>query len=87
MLLIFPSVEITKKGCVEVVQGTPGAERMYSVDPVQMAILWRGENAKTLHIVDRDGVAEGKVVNRDLIKKMVDAVDIPIQVGGGLRSY
>ncbi len=87
MLLIFPSIEISKECCLEVVQGVPGAERLYSVDPVQMAILWRGENAKTLHIVDRDGVAEGKVVNRDLIKKMVEAVDIPIQVGGGLRSY
>jgi phosphoribosylformimino-5-aminoimidazole carboxamide ribotide isomerase len=52
-----------------------------------MAILWRGENAKTLHVVDLDGVAEGKVKHRELIRRMVQAVDIPIQVGGGLRSF
>lgn len=52
-----------------------------------MAILWRGENAKTLHVVDMDGVAEGKVKHKELIRRMVQAVDIPIQVGGGLRSY
>lgn len=72
---------------MQIVQGPKGGERYYSIDPVQMAILWRGENAKTLHIVDMDGMAEGKVVHKDLIRRMVQAVDIPIQVGGGLRSY
>ena len=87
MILIFPSIEISHECCVEVVHGAPGSEHLYSIDPVKMAILWRGENAKTLHIVDVDGVAEGKVVNRSVIKKIVDAVDIPIQVGGGLRTF
>lgn len=87
MLLIFPSIEISHECCVEVVHGVPGAEQTYSVDPVQMAILWRGENAKTLHVVDVDGYAEGRVVNRDILRKMVESVDIPIQIGGGLRSF
>lgn len=87
MLLIFPSIEISKQYCLEVVQGVPGSERIYSIDPVKMAILWRGENAKTLHVVDRDGLEEGKVVNKDIIRKLVQAVDIPVQVGGGLRSH
>jgi phosphoribosylformimino-5-aminoimidazole carboxamide ribotide isomerase len=87
MLLIFPSIEISNKRCVQFVQGEPGAEHLYGADPVQMAVLWRGENAKTLHVVDVDGVAEGTVKNRDIIRQMVEAVDIPIQVGGGLRSY
>src|SRR5512135_816419 len=87
MLLIFPSIEISHNCCVQIVQGPEGSRRHYSIDPVQMAILWRGENAKTLHVVDLDGVAEGKVKHGDLIRKMVQAVDIPIQVGGGLRTY
>lgn len=87
MLLIFPSIEITHEQCVQLVQGEPGWERLYTVDPVQMAILWRGENAKTLHVVDLDGVVEGRVRHREIIQRMVEAVDIPIQVGGGLRSY
>lgn len=87
MLLIFPSIEISHECCVQVIHGTAGAEHVYSVDPVKMAILWRGENAKTLHIVDLDGAKEGKVLHRDIIKRMVSAVDIPVQVGGGLRSF
>ncbi len=87
MLLVFPSIEISQSCCVQLVRGQEGEVRSFSIDPVQMAILWRGENAKTLHIVDKDGAAEGKVMHKDLIRRMVQAVDIPIQVGGGLRSY
>ncbi len=87
MLLIFPSIEISQNCCVQLVRGQEGEVRSFSIDPVQMAILWRGENAKTLHIVDKDGAAEGKIKHKDLIRRMVQAVDIPIQVGGGLRSY
>jgi phosphoribosylformimino-5-aminoimidazole carboxamide ribotide isomerase len=87
MILIFPLIEISKSRCVEIVHGAPGTEHTYSVDPVNMAILWRGENAKTIHIIDKDGAAEGRIVNEDIIKQIVEAVDIPVQVSGGLRTY
>ena len=87
MLLIYPTIEISHEACIFLVRGEQGSERKYSLDPVQMAILWRGENAKTLHVVDRDGVADGVVRNFDVLKRLVEAVDIPVQVGGGLRSY
>jgi phosphoribosylformimino-5-aminoimidazole carboxamide ribotide isomerase len=87
MILIFPAIEISHRCCVEIVHGIPGSEHVYSVDPVQLAVLWRGENAKTLHVVDLDGIAEGRVVNEEVIRKIVKSVDIPIQVGGGLRTY
>ncbi|MEP0823361.1 MAG: 1-(5-phosphoribosyl)-5-[(5-phosphoribosylamino)methylideneamino] imidazole-4-carboxamide isomerase [Ignavibacterium sp.] len=86
MLLIFPSIEISHGECVHVVHGEPGFEHVYSVDPVRMAVLWRGENAKTLHVIDRDGVEEGTIRNREMIRKIVEAVDIPVQVGGGIRN-
>jgi phosphoribosylformimino-5-aminoimidazole carboxamide ribotide isomerase len=87
MLLIFPSIEISQDCCMQVIRGADGNSRTYSVDPVQMAILWRGENAKTLHVVDMDGVAEGTVKHRETIRRMVQAVDIPIQVSGGFRTF
>lgn len=86
MLLIFPSIEIQRGECLHVIHGEPGYEHVYSVDPVRMAVLWRGENAKTLHIVDLDGVRAGQVRNHDIIKKVVEAVDIPVQVSGGIRT-
>ncbi len=87
MILIFPAIDIKDGKCVRLVQGAPGTEKVYSNDPAQMAILWRGENAKTLHVVDLDGAFEGHMRNLEAIKKIVDAVDIPIQLGGGIRSY
>ena len=87
MILIFPALDLKDGKCVRLVQGEPGTEKIYSEDPVQMAILWRGENAKTLHVVDLDGAFEGSMKNLDVIKKMADAVEIPIQVGGGIRTF
>ncbi len=87
MLLVFPSIELSHGRCLNLVQGEPGSEKVYSVDPVKMAVLWRGENAKTLHVIDVDGIARGSVHHKDVIRQMVEAVDIPIQVCGGLRSY
>lgn len=87
MLLILPAIDIKEGRCVRLVQGELGTEKIYSDDPVQMAILWRGENAKTLHIVDLDGAFDGKMKNLDVLRRMMKAVDIPIQIGGGIRTY
>jgi phosphoribosylformimino-5-aminoimidazole carboxamide ribotide isomerase len=51
-----------------------------------MARLCRLENAKSLHVTDVDGAREGRLVNVDTLKRMVETVDIPIELGGGLRS-
>lgn len=87
MILILPAIDLKDGRCVRLVQGAPGTEKIYSDDPVQMAILWRGENAKTLHVVDLDGAFEGKMKNLDVIRTMIGAIDIPVQVGGGIRGY
>ena len=87
MILILPAIDIKDGKCVRLVQGEPGTEKIYSDDPAKMAILWRGENAKTLHVVDLDGAFEGQLKNLGAIKKIVDAVDIPVQLGGGIRTY
>jgi len=87
MLLIFPSIEIKRGKCLHVVHGAPGSEHVHSIEPVDMAILWRGENAKTLHVIDLDGVEDGTIRNKDIIRSIIEAVDIPVQVGGGLRTF
>lgn len=85
MLLIIPAVEIKGGKCVQMVQGSEGF--VYSDDPLEMAKLWRKENAKTLHVTDVDGALEGKLVNFDIIHRMVKTVDIPVELGGGLRTF
>jgi phosphoribosylformimino-5-aminoimidazole carboxamide ribotide isomerase len=85
MLLIIPAIEIKGGRCVQMVQGVEGFA--YSDDPVEMARLWRKENAKSLHVTDVDGAISGRLVNLDVIRRMVAAVDIPIELGGGLRTF
>ena len=87
MVLLVPAIDIRDGRCVRLVQGEPGTEKIYSNDPVQMAILWRGENAKCLHVVDLHGAFEGSMKNLELIRRMVNTVDIPIQIGGGIRTF
>ena len=87
MILIFPAIDIKDGKCVRLVQGAAGTEKVYSNDPDRMAILWRGENAKTLHVVDLDGAFGGHLKNLDAIKKIVDVVEIPVQLRGGIRTY
>jgi phosphoribosylformimino-5-aminoimidazole carboxamide ribotide isomerase len=87
MILVIPSIDIKNGRCVRLVRGIPGTEKRYSDDPVQMAILWRGENAKMLHVADLDGALGGTMTNFDLIKKIIQEVEIPIEVSGGVRTY
>lgn len=84
MLLVIPAIDIKGGRSVQMVQGVEGFA--YSDDPVDMARLCRLENAKALHVTDIDGAMQGHLVNLDAIKRMVETVDIPIALGGGLRT-
>ncbi len=85
MILVIPAIEIRDGRCVQQILGVEGYS--YSDDPVAISLLWRTENAKALHVTDLDGIQPGHLVNTDVIGRMVGAVDIPIVMGGGLRSF
>jgi len=84
MLLVIPAIELRGGRCVQQVQGVGGFS--YSDDPVDMARLWRKENARSLHVTDLDGASTGTLPNAEAVKRIVDAVDIPVEVGGSLRT-
>lgn len=67
-------------------QGRPDRAKVYADDPSEIAKLWRSVGAEILHVVDLDGAFEGSPCNLDAIERVVKAVDIPIQLGGGLRD-
>lgn len=85
MLLIIPAIEIHAEHCVRKVLGVDGVS--YSDDPVQMVKLLRVENTKSLHVTDVDGALCGRPMNAETIRQMVKAVDIPIELGGGFRTF
>ncbi len=86
-LLIFPSIDIKDGKTVRVVQGIPELGcKEYGNDPVEMALLWRAENAKCIHVVDFDYSQKKNCGNRKVIEDICSAVVIPVQYGGGVNS-
>ena len=82
---IIPAIDLKGGRCVRLYQGDYAQETVFSEDPIATAREWQRLGATRLHVVDLDGAADGKPRNGDLIRDMVAAVDIPIQVGGGIR--
>ncbi|PSQ94251.1 MAG: 1-(5-phosphoribosyl)-5-[(5-phosphoribosylamino)methylideneamino]imidazole-4-carboxamide isomerase, partial [Bacteroidetes bacterium QH_2_63_10] len=86
MPLIIPAIDIRDGRCVRLHQGSYDDETVYFDNPVKMAKLWRVQNAQTLHVVDLDAARGEGEHNRAVIGEMCDALDIPIQLGGGIRA-
>ena len=88
-MLLIPAIDLRDGRCVRLRQGRYEDETVYFEDPVRMAKLWRVMNAKVLHLVDLDAArttAGDQGHNRDVIARIAGALDIPVQVGGGVRS-
>jgi phosphoribosylformimino-5-aminoimidazole carboxamide ribotide isomerase len=85
-LLVIPAIDLHGGKCVRLLQGDREKETVYSTNPVEMALRWQSEGAEYLHIVDLDGAFAGRPVNSAVIEKIVAALDIPLQLGGGIRD-
>ncbi len=84
---IIPAVDIKDGKAVRLYKGSPDSARVYSNSPVDTAKMWEEKGAKQLHIVDLDGAFEGKPKNIKIVENIVRSVSIPVQFGGGLRSF
>ncbi len=85
-MLIIPAVDIRQGNCVMLQQGRIADETIYSKDPVFMAKLWKAKGAERLHVVDLDGSFSGNQSNNTIIGNICLSVDMPVQIGGGIRS-
>lgn len=86
-LLVIPSIDIKDGKTVRVVQGIPELNcREYGDDPVEMAMLWRAENAKMIHVVDFDGAIDHSSKNLEIVEKICSSVVIPVEFAGGVRT-
>jgi len=83
---LLPAIDIRGGKCVRLRQGDYARETVFADDPSEMARRWADQGAAWLHLVDLDGAREGRPVNTDAIRRIVTAVDIPCQLGGGLRD-
>jgi phosphoribosylformimino-5-aminoimidazole carboxamide ribotide isomerase len=85
-MIIFPAIDIRGGKCVRLVEGRFDAETVFADNPVDMALRWAAEGAEFLHVVDLDGALAGKPVNLDIVKAITQAVNMPVQLGGGIRT-
>jgi len=85
-MIVIPAIDLKDGRCVRLLQGRKEAVTVYSEDPVSVAKHWASLGAELLHVVDLDGAFTGEQKNLDVIVQIRKAVDIPLQVGGGIRD-
>ncbi len=85
-MLVIPAIDLKGGKVVRLTQGDPTRQTLFSDDPVAVALRWREAGARRLHIVDLDGAFEGLPRQTGIIRRIAAAVDLPLQVGGGLRT-
>lgn len=85
-MIIFPAIDIRGGKCVRLTEGRFDRETVFADNPVDMAMRWQEEGGEFLHVVDLDGALAGKPVNLRVITQIVQAVSIPVQLGGGIRT-
>ncbi len=85
-MIIFPAIDLKGGLCVRLMQGDPDRATVYGKDPVAVAKHWKSEGAEWLHLVDLDGAFSKAPVNDEIIFRIAEAVSIPVEVGGGIRT-
>jgi phosphoribosylformimino-5-aminoimidazole carboxamide ribotide isomerase len=85
-MIVLPAIDLKNGQCVRLEQGLMEKDTVYSDDPAAMARHWQDEGGEFLHLVDLDGAFAGVPKNREAIEAIVAAVDIPTELGGGIRD-
>ncbi|MDO8671018.1 MAG: 1-(5-phosphoribosyl)-5-[(5-phosphoribosylamino)methylideneamino]imidazole-4-carboxamide isomerase [Dehalococcoidia bacterium] len=85
-MIVIPAIDLRDGKCVRLFQGDYSQTTVFAPNPVEVARRWQAEGARWLHVVDLDGAAIGQPANLEVVREIVKAVDIPVQLGGGIRS-
>jgi len=85
-MILFPAIDIRGGKCVRLIQGDYNKEKVYSDSPAEMGSKWETSGAEYIHIVDLDGAKSGASINQPQIQEIARHTNVPVQVGGGIRS-
>jgi len=85
-MMVIPAIDLSKGQVVRLEQGDMSRRTVYSDRPAEMALRWQDEGAERLHVVDLDGARTGRPQNLDAVGEIVRTVEIPVDLGGGLRA-
>jgi phosphoribosylformimino-5-aminoimidazole carboxamide ribotide isomerase len=84
-VILFPAIDLKDGRCVRLVQGDMAQATIFNDNPAEQALAFERQGFEYLHLVDLDGAFAGKPVNGDAVKAILDAIAIPVQLGGGIR--
>lgn len=85
-MIIYPAIDMKDQNCVRLTQGSYDRMIVYESDPVKVAKKWEAKGAVILHLVDLDGARNGERINEPVVRRILDNVNIPVQLGGGIRD-
>ena len=83
---VFPAIDLIDGKCVRLLQGEYSNETQYNDDPISQALSFQEEGASWIHVVDLDAARTGIANNTSVIEDIVSRLEIPVQVGGGIRN-
>lgn len=86
-MILYPAIDIFEGRAVRLVKGDFAAQTVYEDDPLAAARAWVAEGARFLHVIDLDGARSGAPVNLDQLERITAELQVPVQFGGGLRSF
>lgn len=86
-MILYPAIDIFEGRAVRLVKGDFEAKTVYEDDPLAAARAWVAEGARFLHVIDLDGARSGAPVNLDQLERIAAELHVPVQFGGGLRSF
>jgi len=86
-MIIYPAIDLKAGQCVRLYKGDMNQDTVYNDDPAAQAHEWARTGFSWLHVVDLDGAVSGSEENHAAVKSIIESVDIPVQLGGGLRSF
>jgi len=85
-VIVIPAIDLSEGQVVRLERGDMSRRTVYSDDPAAMARCWESQGAARLHVVDLDGAIQGRPVNLESLAAICEAVEIPVDMGGGLRT-
>ena len=85
-LTLYPAIDLLGGRCVRLRQGDYAQAQVFDDDPVAVAQRWKQAGAEWLHVIDLDGARAGKPKHLEVVRAIVEATGLPVQVGGGMRS-
>jgi phosphoribosylformimino-5-aminoimidazole carboxamide ribotide isomerase len=85
-VILYPAIDLKDGQCVRVVQGDLGQATVFNASPADQARAWAGGGFHWIHVVDLNGAVSGQAVNAAAVEAILEAVSIPVQLGGGIRT-